>query len=248
MFRELVNGVFAVGWSVGWISSAIGKSIVTGDPGVVNAWTHRWATGLARGWNMHVRAFGREHIDPDGTYVFMSNHQSHVDIIALFCGLPVLPGFLAKKELHKIPFLGAAMDHGGHVFIDRQNRNEALQAIEEAAVQVHEGKSIVIFPEGTRGDGMYVYKFKKGGFHLAKKAGVPLVPVGVRGTAKILPKGSPALRGGAVEVHIGEPIDPATIESLPLEALMERVRSAISDLAGLPPADRLARETAGIGT
>ncbi|MFW6050218.1 MAG: lysophospholipid acyltransferase family protein [Myxococcota bacterium] len=242
MWREVANGAFAVGWTVGWTSSAIAKSVITGDPGVVNAWTPKWAHGLARGWGMDVRAFGRENIDPSRTYVFMSNHQSHVDIVALFVALPMLPGFLAKKELRRVPFLGPAMEWGGHVFIDRNKRADAFQALADAADQVRKGKSIVIFPEGTRGDGQHVYRFKKGGFHLVKQAGVPLVPVGVRGTHEVLPKHSPRLRGGPVEVHIGRPVPSEAIADLPLEALIDRVRSAICDLSGLPPRDEAARD------
>lgn len=237
MLREMANAAFGVGWTAGWAGSALAKGMVTGDMGVVNEWTPRWARGLARGWRMPVRAFGAELLEPDGTYVFMSNHQSHVDIIALVVGLPVLPGFLAKKELRKIPLLGAVMEEGGHVFIDRQRRKEAFEAIEDAAVQVRRGKSIVIFPEGTRGDGAHVYSFKKGGFHLAKKAGVPLVPVGLRGTSDVLPRKSVQLRGGPVEVHIGAPLMPDTLQALSIVDLMARVRESICELSGLTPSD-----------
>ncbi|MFW5924635.1 MAG: lysophospholipid acyltransferase family protein [Myxococcota bacterium] len=243
MWREVVNAAFGVGWTAGWAGTAVTKSLVTGDRGVVNAWTPLWARGLASGWDMPVRTVGSERIDPSQSYIFMSNHQSHVDIVALFVGLPILPGFLAKKELRRVPILGAAMEVGGHVFIDRQRRADAFRALEEAADQVRQGKSIVIFPEGTRGDGAHVHPFKKGGFHLARQAGVPLVPVGLRGTASVLPKHSSRIRGGPVEIHIGAPMAGDVVQALSVPGLMAKVRSAICELADLPPSDEPARDT-----
>jgi 1-acyl-sn-glycerol-3-phosphate acyltransferase len=243
MLREVANGLFALGWTAGLAGTAVAKHAVTGDAGLVHAWTPLWARGLARAWGMPVRAFGCEHIVPGQTHVFMSNHQSHVDIVALMVALPTLPGFLAKKELRSVPFLGAAMEVGGHVFIDRQRRTDALKVIDGAAEQVRDGKSIVIFPEGTRSDGAAIYRFKKGGFHLARKAGVPVVPVGLRGTSTVLPKHGSLLRGAPVEVHIGEPVPAHEVSAMPVQDLMARVRSAICELSGLPPADQASAST-----
>jgi 1-acyl-sn-glycerol-3-phosphate acyltransferase len=243
MLREVANGLFTFGWTAGLAGVALAKHVVTGDPGLVHAWTPLWARGLARAWDMPVRAFGQEHIVSGQPYVFMSNHQSHVDIVALFVALPILPGFLAKKELRRVPFLGPVMEVGGHVFIDRQRRHDAFKVLEEAAGQVRDGKPIVIFPEGTRSDGAAIYRFKKGGFHLARKAGVPVVPVGVRGTSAVLPKHANLLRGRPVEVHIGEPLPADLVKALSVEDLMTRVRSTICDLSGLPPADEVSVNT-----
>jgi 1-acyl-sn-glycerol-3-phosphate acyltransferase len=240
--RGIANDVFAVAWTATLCSGALAKHVLTGDPSLVARWTRPWARGLARAWSMQVRAYGSERIDPHGTYVFMSNHQSQTDIIALFVALPVQPGFLAKQELRKLPFLGRAMEVGGHVFIDRVHRDQAFRSIEDAAAQVAAGRSIAIFPEGTRGDGHEVRQFKKGGFHLVKQAGVPLVPVGIRGSARVMPKNGKLIVPGAVEVHIGEPMSPAHIAELPVPELVQETRRAIAELAGATvepvPSDR----------
>ena len=129
----------------------------------------------------------------------MANHLSHVDIVALFIALPMNVGFLAKKELRRVPFLGQAMVAGGHVFIDRARRERAVQALDDAAQQVAAGASIVVFPEGTRGDEERVQAFKKGGFHLARQANVPIVPVGIRGTRGIMTRDELVIRPGECE-------------------------------------------------
>ena len=99
-----------------------------GDDASVARGTRGWAAGIARGIGMELRVFGAENVGTVRPCIFMSNHQSHVDIIALLVGLPVQPGFLAKNELRRIPFFGRAMELGGHVFIDRGNKRDAFAA------------------------------------------------------------------------------------------------------------------------
>lgn len=227
--------LFTTGWTAGQCVVALARTAATGDHAVIGRMTPGWARGLARAWGLSVEAYGAEHIDPAQTYVLMSNHQSHVDIVALFEALPILPGFLAKKELRSIPLFGRAMEVGGHVFIDRTKRTEARVAIAEAAAQVRRGSSIVIFPEGTRADSPGVKPFKKGGFHLAKQAGVPIVPIGIRGSASVLPKHDWRLYPGRIEVHIGEAIPADDVVATPVPELIERVRNRICELSALPP-------------
>jgi 1-acyl-sn-glycerol-3-phosphate acyltransferase len=197
--------------------------------------TRKWAEGMAGGWGMRVETVGAEQLDPNGTYVFMANHLSHVDIVALFVALPMNVGFLAKKELRKVPFLGQAMVAGGHVFIDRAKRERAVQAVDDAAAQVAAGSSIVVFPEGTRGMEERVQPFKKGGFHLATKANVPVVPVGLRGTRKIMPRENIDIQPGHVTVHIGAPMSPLSFADA--DAFSAAVRTKIGELAAMPLAN-----------
>jgi 1-acyl-sn-glycerol-3-phosphate acyltransferase len=168
------------------------------------------------------------------SYVIMSNHASYADIVALFMALPVIPGFLAKAELMRVPFLAAALRAGGHVIIDRGKRESARAAIGSAADQVRSGKTVLIFPEGTRNDADSIAEFKSGGFHLAKAAQVPIVPVGLRGTRQIGPKNSLLFWPGKVEVHIGAPVPPGDVSGQELYALVQSVRTQIADLSALP--------------
>ncbi len=168
---------------------------------------------------------------PSPPYLFMCNHQSALDIYALLARLPLSFRWIAKRSLFRIPFLGWAMARAGHISIDRDNAREALKAIDEAARKIREGLNIVMFPEGTRSPDGTLLPFKKGGFALALRAGVPVVPVGIEGTSRLQPKGSLIPRAsGTVYIRIGEPMEVGSAQRSAKAAFMEDVRSRIEGL------------------
>jgi 1-acyl-sn-glycerol-3-phosphate acyltransferase len=226
------------------VSFAIGSSLILSDPEFFRRAQRAWARGLARFWGVELQVFGAEHMQEGSSYVVMSNHASYADIVALFIALPVIPGFLAKRELMRVPFLAAALRSGGHVIVDRARRDTARQVIESAAAQVKAGKTVLIFPEGTRGDTDAIAAFKSGGFHLAKAAQVPIVPVGLRGTRAVGPKNTFLFWPGKVEVHIGAPIMPDEINARELQPLVEHVRREIAQLSAMPVTGRASRAPA----
>lgn len=243
--RSVANAGHAVGWTVFMCSVAVPLYSVTRDRPQFQKLQRVWADGLVRGWGLDVQAHGAEQLDPRGTYVFMANHLSHVDIVALFVALPVHVGFLAKKELRRVPFLAQAMVAGGHVFIDRKERTSALSVMSEAARDVANGASLVVFPEGTRGFEEHIQPFKRGGFHLARQAGVPVVPVGIRGARKVLGREDYLIRPGRLDVHIGAPVRADQFADLP--AFSNHVRERVSELAGMPLAAGNGHAARGMG-
>ena len=234
MLRAVANSVFSVVWTALMVTYAITSSLVLGDPEFFRRAQRKWARGLARFWGLELSVFGAEHMLEGQSYVVMSNHASYADIVALFMALPAIPGFLAKRELMKVPFLAAALRAGGHVIIDRGKRQSARAALGSAAEQVRSGKTVLIFPEGTRGDLDAVGEFKSGGFHLAKAAQVPIIPVGLRGTRAVGPKHTFLFWPGKVEVHIGAPLTPGEITAQELYPLMQIVRQRIAELSAMP--------------
>lgn len=216
------------------VTYAISLGIILRDPTEFRRQQRRWALGLTKFWGVDVRVFGAEHMDESKSYVVMSNHLSYSDIVALFIALPIIPGFLAKAELVRIPFLGAALRAGGHVVIERDKSARARAAIDSAADQVRGGRTVLIFPEGTRGGSNTIGEFKRGGFHLAKSAGVPIVPVGLRGTRAVGPRNSMLFWPGTIEVHIGEAVSPERVEQLAFADLVSDVRKRVMDLAAMP--------------
>jgi 1-acyl-sn-glycerol-3-phosphate acyltransferase len=155
-------------------------------------------------------ATGAENV-PQRAVVYMSNHQSHLDIPMLYATLPSPTiRMLGKAELFRIPLWGRALRAAEFIEVDRANHAGAVRSIEHAARLVRDGVSIYLAPEGTRSHDGRIGKLKKGGFHLALGTGAPIVPVAIRGTLQILPPGGSVMRSGQrVSVQIGPSIDVA---------------------------------------
>jgi 1-acyl-sn-glycerol-3-phosphate acyltransferase len=166
-------------------------------------------------------ASGAENV-PSRPVIYMSNHQSHLDIPMLYATLPSPTiRMLAKAELFRIPLWGRGLRGAEFIEVDRSNHARAVQSIEHAARLVREGVSIYLAPEGTRSRDGRIGKLKKGGFHLAIGTRAPIVPVAIRGTIDILPRGAKVMRSGQrVSVQIGQPID---VEGRDLSSLMTQV-------------------------
>jgi 1-acyl-sn-glycerol-3-phosphate acyltransferases len=196
--------------------------------------------GLARAWSGWVTSFAgvkivvenRANLVPDQPYVFMANHASSLDIWAVFVAIPRRIRLIAKKQLARIPLFGWVMWAGRFIFIDRQNGVAARRSIDEAGQRIHDGESVLLFPEGTRTRDGALGPFKKGGFHLAVKSGVPIVPVALRGTRTLMPRGSLLLRSGTVTVIIGEPIATQGLGDEERATLNERVRGVVEAMLG----------------
>ena len=154
-----------------------------------------------------VSVDGIEHIKPNQSYVFVSNHQSMFDVWLIYGWLPVVFKWLMKAELRKVPFIGSGCKAAGHIFIDRRNSKAALESIREVEKQLVNGVSTVIFPEGTRSLNGEIGRFKRGAFQIAWDLGLPVIPLSLSGCFDVLPKSKPFVRRHAVHMHIGEPID-----------------------------------------
>ena len=196
-----------------------------------------WATALMRAAAVRVRLHNPERRGIDEPRVFVSNHVSWYDVLALASHLPRYR-FVAKAELAKIPIFGAGARAVGTVYIERDNRKSAFESYRVAAEQIRSGTSVVVYPEGTRGGSYALRPFKKGPFVLAIAAGVPIVPVIVHGTIDVIPRGSWWLRRGVpVDVHFLEPIQTAGLTYADRERLSRlvwtRMAEALRDLYGV---------------
>jgi 1-acyl-sn-glycerol-3-phosphate acyltransferase len=170
------------------------------------AWHARlWARLGLRLNGVTLTLAGAEHL-PAGPVIFMSNHQSNFDILALLAAMPRQIHWIAKKELFEIPFFGPSMRRGGYIPLDRTDGRKALQSMDEAAATIHQGKSVVLFPEGTRTTDGNLLPFKRGGFILARKAAVPVVPVTINGSGRINPAGQIRLYSGNIRITMHPPL------------------------------------------
>ena len=187
-----------------------------------------WAWLLLQTTRVKIVIKGMEKLDVRNPYIFMSNHQSHFDILAL-TRIPVQLRWVAKKELVKIPVFGWAVWASGHIIIDRSNRDKAFKSIERAAERINRGISVVIFPEGTRSPDGRLQEFKKGGFVLAIKSRVPIVPIAIHGSRDVLPKKTFQFRSGTITIMIGDPIPTDSFSLENKDQLIEAVRTSIQN-------------------
>jgi 1-acyl-sn-glycerol-3-phosphate acyltransferase len=233
--RSLLNAAFTAPWTAAVTFFYISWARASGNVQHAERGERLWAKGLLGAWGVDLDVSGREHFEGPGPWLIMANHQSHVDIPVLFAALPVTPGFVAKQELDKIPFLSMALRGGEHVLIDRSNRDGARRSIGIVSERVQGGRTVAIFPEGTRGDGQRLAPFKRGAFLIAKSAKVPLVPVGIQGTHAVLRRDSWLPEPGRVVVRIGAPILPEDIQQRSALGLTRLAEQRISELSGLLP-------------
>jgi 1-acyl-sn-glycerol-3-phosphate acyltransferase len=190
-------------------------------------WARLWL--LAAGAKCTVS--GLDRLSPEKRYVFVSNHQSGLDIPLLYVLLPYHLSFIAKKELFYVPFLGWGMAAIGHIYIDRANARRAHQSIGRAVEKLRkEHRSLVVFPEGTRSADGHLGAFKSGSFALAIEAGVELVPVVIDGSCRVLPKGTLMTHPGPVHVAVGEPISVEGLVRSDKAELAQRVRGIVTDM------------------
>lgn len=196
--------------------------------GRMQHWCARWWCRLVA-WSIfaRIRVSGTENVRADKTYVYMANHSSLIDTPALFAYLPFQFRIMAKKELFYIPFMGWHLWAAGNFPIDRSDPRKTAKSLRKVIEGVRAGKSLAVFPEGTRTPDGKLQQFKHGAFKIAVRAGVPIVPVSIRGTFELLPKTTLAPRPGKVDVIIGEPIETSEYSERNLSELISRTRTAI---------------------
>ncbi|MEO8275303.1 MAG: lysophospholipid acyltransferase family protein [Thermoanaerobaculia bacterium] len=165
-------------------------------------------------------------------FVIMANHQSLFDIPALLAAIPGQSRFVAKRSLFKIPIFGWAMSLGGFIPVDRKDRSTARDSFSSALDKLSRGSSIVLFPEETRSLDGRVLPFRRGGFLMALKSGLPIVPVGIDGTLEVQSRRSFLIRPRKVTVHFGEMIPLAGRSVRDLGAITAGVQEQVARLAG----------------
>lgn len=148
-----------------------------------------------------------------------------MDIPCLFAGLPVNLYFIAKAEVKKIPFVGIFMMATKMIFLDRTSRQKSIKSMNSAGELIKKGKSVLVFPEGTRSRSGELQHFKKGAFMLAYNAGLSVVPVHLEGTNHVMPSDALKVKPGKVQMNIGQPICSSDFENI--QSFMDHTRASM---------------------
>ncbi len=218
--------------------------ILVGPPGLLIAWLFKWpgllfvlshggvGLGLALS-GITARLAGADRLPRRRTAVYCANHASNIDAPLLFHVLHPRLHMLYKAEFGRMPILGPAAPVAGFIPVERQNREQSQQAVDLAAESVARGHSFLVFPEGTRSRTGELLPFKKGGFIMAIKAQVPIVPVAIIGGRAAMTRGSRLIRPVTVDVRVGEPIETAGMTLDDRDRLIALARTQIEGMLGI---------------
>jgi 1-acyl-sn-glycerol-3-phosphate acyltransferase len=201
-------------------------------------WIYWWANWGARNWlrltGVKVEVTGKENLDPKRPYVFVANHFSYLDAAPLFAFTGRRMGMVAKKELLKAPILGYGMGFVNVIAIDRSNRERAVESLKIATERLRSGISFGVCPEGTRAPPGEMLPFKKGAFHMAVQASVPIAPIALKNSDVLMGKGTGEAWPGTLEMVILPAIETSWVKTdEDLDALVAQVQTAIMNELGI---------------
>lgn len=213
--------------TIGWGNLAVILILLGFTGPVIDRITRRWARAVARAAGMTVTATGLARVDPAQTYVVVVNHRSHLDTVALYLTCPVPLRMLAKAVLFQIPVFGWAMRLSGHLPVERERTGRRTATIMRHFERLRAaGRSLCVFPEGIRQREGTLGDFKMGAFAIAVAGRLPILPVSIEGTRRILPPKQLRFTPGVARVRYHPPIWPRDLT--PTE-LRDRVRNILWD-------------------
>jgi 1-acyl-sn-glycerol-3-phosphate acyltransferase len=166
---------------------------------------NKWSRLLLKIAGTTIEVEGKDLIPEKGPILFIANHQSNFDIPLMISAIPTRKGFIAKRELEKMPMVSGWMRYLKCIFMDRSDIRQQVKAINIGASFIKEGYPLVLFPEGTRSDDGSLKTFKAGGLKLATKSGATIVPVTIDGSINIMQKGTLLIKPAAVKMTIHPP-------------------------------------------
>lgn len=193
-----------------------------------------WSRILLATAGARVRFHRQERARQHDPCIFIANHQSMVDVWVMLTLVPPNTRFVAKQELFRIPVFGWVLARSGCIAIDRGRRSVAIRSLRQAGERIRAGRSVVLYPEGSRSRDGRLGPFKKGAFHLALQAGVPVVPVAITGSFEVLAPRSWRVRPGPVDVFLEPPVDVRPFQPDDHDGLRGSVRRIIGRHFGDP--------------
>ncbi len=198
--------------------------------GLVNRVIRFWSGSLVWAAGIELHAENLDLMDPNQRYILIANHYSYFDIPCIFTAIPQPIRFMAKVSLFKIPLFGFALRRTGFIPIDRKNRSTAVKSFDMAGERIRRGYTIVVFPEEGRSRERTMRPFQRGGFLLALKSDLPIVPTAIKGTYDVMHAKTLRITPGPVTITLTPPIPTEGLSVRDREALAGEARARIEKI------------------
>src|SRR6266851_3115205 len=228
VLRTLWTGFVAVLVTIPLAFATLVVAMVRSNARLIDRIIRLWARSIVRAAGIDLRAEGTEAVDRQQRYIIIANHYSYFDIPCIFTAIPQPIRFMAKVSLFKIPIFGWAIGRAGFIPIDRKNRRTAVKSFELAVDRIRKGNTVVVFPEEGRSRERAMRPFQRGGFLLALRSGLPILPVAIVGTYDVFRAGAKRVTPGRVTVRVGTPIPTEGLTVRDKGRLLEESRAQIS--------------------
>jgi 1-acyl-sn-glycerol-3-phosphate acyltransferase len=236
MLRTLWAAFVALIVTIPCATATLVVAMVKSHASLIDGIIRFWARTIVRGAGIDLRSEGTEVIDPQQRYILVANHYSYFDIPCIYAAIPQPIRFMAKVSLFKIPIFGWALGRSGFIPIDRKNRRTAVKSFDLAVERIRKGNTVVVFPEEGRSRERAMRPFQRGGFLLALRSELPILPFAIDGTYEVFRAGAKRITAGPVTIRVGTPIPTAGLTVRDKDRLLEESRAQIEQMlsAGQP--------------
>lgn len=237
MLRTLWVAFAAVLVTIPCATATIAVAIVSSASPLIDRIIRFWARSLVAAAGIELRTEGAERVEPAQRYILVANHYSYFDIPCIFAAIAQPIRFMAKVSLFRIPIFGWAIGRAGFIPIDRKNRRTAVKSFDLAAQRIRKGNTIVVFPEEGRSRERAMRTFQRGGFLLALKSELPILPIAIDGTYDVYRVGAKRITPAPVTIRVGTPIATVGRTVREKESLAQEARAQISAMLFGPAGD-----------
>jgi 1-acyl-sn-glycerol-3-phosphate acyltransferase len=234
MLRTIWAALVAVVVTIPAASTVLLIASIKSNAPLIDSVIRLWARILIGAAGIDLRTEGVGTIDRNQRYILVSNHHSYYDIPCILVAIPQPIRFMAKVSLFKIPIFGWGLGRAGFIPIDRKNRRTAVKSFDLAVQRIRKGNTVVVFPEEGRSRERAMRPFQRGGFLLALRSELPILPIAIEGTYEVFRAGAKRITPGPVTIKVGTPIPTVGLTVRDKDRLLEESRAQIS--AALPDA------------
>jgi len=228
VLRTIWTGFVATVVTIPLASLTMLIAMIRSNARAIDSVIRLWASLIIKAAGIRLRTENTEIVDRKQRYILIANHYSYFDIPCIFVAIPQPIRFMAKISLFKIPIFGWAIGRAGFIPIDRKNRKTAVKSFEKAVDRIRKGNTVVVFPEEGRSRERAMRPFQRGGFLLALRSGLPILPVAIDGTFDIYSARARWVKPGPVTIKVGTPISTEGLTVRDKDRLLEESRAQIS--------------------